>query len=64
MLNAMMSLSQTALANARMVNGNEGTATQDHLPDWIRIRSGSGAYGAGCFYTPWDSVAFPGMPNF
>lgn len=64
MLKDMVSISQTTLTNARAMNGNEGITVQDHMPDWIRIRGGGTYSGVGMFYTGWDAVAFPGIPNF
>lgn len=66
-LNLNLPLLQTAvaraeaiIAQARIRDGDEGTTSQDHIPDWIQARSGgvgySGVWG-GC---NWVNVAWPG----
>lgn len=67
-LNGSQSLSQLAMGTAkamldaaRISDGNEGPQVQDHVPDWISIRSGRGTgRGAGSCIAPWDSFGFPG----
>jgi hypothetical protein len=39
---------ERAIVAARTADGNEGTPTQDHVPDWMRARRGEGSgYGFG-----------------
>jgi hypothetical protein len=54
------------IAEARVQNGNESWATQDHLPDWIRIRGAGrwpygfiGANPVGLGYLSYDALGFP-----
>lgn len=37
-------LAESMIANARMRDGNEGSNSQDNLPDWIRARNSGGGY--------------------
>lgn len=49
------------ISQARVSDGNEGIATQDHIPDWIRVR---GIGGQFLFNNPyvmsWAPLALPG----
>lgn len=58
---------EQAISIARVRDGNEGTTSQDHIPDWIRARSigGAGQWGYGGALAPWGSgnwtaMAWPG----
>jgi hypothetical protein len=57
-----MGIAKGTLDAARVSDGNEGPQTQDHVPDWIAIRSGGRGLGggAGQVIAPWDGFAFPG----
>lgn len=47
-----ISLAEKAVATARVRDGDEGTTSQDHIPDWIQARSIGGTitgYGYGCY---------------
>lgn len=55
-----MGIAKAMLDAARMSDGNEGPQTQDHTPDWIRIRGGGWDRPSGLFITPWDAFGFPG----
>lgn len=45
LMNIAIKGAEAIIAQARAADGNEGTVSQDHTPDWIRIRGGSsGAY--------------------
>lgn len=46
---------ETAIAKARVADGNEGVTTMDHLPDWMRARAGGSNWGPG-----WG----PGIANY
>lgn len=50
LMKSSIEMAQRLIMQARVADGNEGTTTVDHVPDWIRARSagyGSGPYGAG-----------------
>jgi hypothetical protein len=56
---------KAAIADARATNGNESgfPQTQDHIPDWIRVRmtSAFSGYNGGPSqnYYGWDNMSFP-----
>jgi hypothetical protein len=53
---------QMYVMNARVSDGNEGTTTVDHVPDWIAARGIRGDWIAGGgFVAGWDSVAWLGI---
>lgn len=61
------------IKQARVTDGNEGWSTTDHIPDWIRIRSGgagrssgllNGGDGPGCLGYGWDSYGFGNGSTF
>ena len=56
---AAMGIAKAMLDAARVSDGNEGPQVQDHVPDWIAIRSGGRARPGGLFIAPWDSYGFP-----
>lgn len=45
---------------ARAADGNEALASTDHVPDWIRGRTGSltADQAPGFWYAPWDSLSW------
>lgn len=47
LMNEMSSAAGSLLAAARATDGNESLPSQDHSPDWLRIRSSGGGYGNG-----------------
>jgi hypothetical protein len=49
-----------ALTAARVVDANEGEATQDRMPDWIRIRGGNAGY-LGDTLTDWLNGGWDGI---
>jgi hypothetical protein len=57
---AAMGIAKAALDAARVSDGNEGPQSQDHVPDWISIRSGGRPRPGGMFVGAWDSFGFPG----
>lgn len=50
LMQANVVLAERIIAEARASDGNEGTNSQDHTPDWMRARSG----GADGFYSGWN----------
>jgi hypothetical protein len=49
------------IAQARVSDGDEGTMSMDHLPDWMLIRGVGGGYGWGYggdggYFGGWDSI--------
>lgn len=44
---------------ARVSDGDEGTQTTDHIPDWIQIRYGGAAFGLANQPGLWDTLALP-----
>lgn len=57
-LQAQMTMQQ--LRTAQVSNGNEGTMTTDHTPDWIRVRGCGGVPPSTGYITPWIMPAFLG----
>lgn len=62
-MNAKLMETQIALADrligeARASDGNEGSNSQDHVPDWIRARSGG---AAGSYDGSWGSGGYDNM---
>lgn len=65
--NTQIEIAKRALTQARISDGNEGTYTTDHMPDWITRRNGSGWYagrgwdwdGIGVLGYGWAPVSFP-----
>lgn len=57
---------ESAISIARVRDGDEGTTSQDHIPDWMRARSTGGSLGwAGGGFAPWScgnwaSMSWPG----
>lgn len=50
------------IAAARAADANEGDSCQDNIPDWIRVRRGSGTAGYGNSlygYPNWVPIAWP-----
>lgn len=59
LINASMGIAKAMLDAARVSDGNEGPQVQDHVPDWIRIRTGGRSQPAGLFVSPWEGFGFP-----
>jgi hypothetical protein len=57
-----MQMARAALDAARVRDGNEGWTVQNHTPDWIRARIGSGMGwdGAGVLCYGWSSIPWLG----
>lgn len=47
-----------ALLNARARDGNEGTTTLDHVPDWLLARGYAPAFGSGNHIASWINPPF------
>ncbi len=59
-----------AIAQARITDGNEGWYTVDHMPDWMRARTGGASWANGFGWGPdgggwmgvggygWDTISF------
>lgn len=67
LMGAAISAAEKMIMQARIADGNEGTHSQDHVPDWIVARSGESGYGyaasAGYSYPYGNglcSMAWPG----
>lgn len=57
-LQLQIGAAERAIADARASDGNEGSNTQDHMPDWIRARAG----GSGGWYEgAWCGVGYDNM---
>lgn len=53
---------QLYIQNARVSDGNEGTTSVDHVPDWIAARGcGGGLVGGGGFAAGWDAIGWLGI---
>lgn len=52
-------LASNMVTQARISDGNEGPTSSDHLPDWIRVRSGTPDW-APVYAIGWDQLGFPG----
>lgn len=56
-------LADSMINQARVRDGNEGSTSMDHLPDWMRARQGASGYywnGFGSSGTNWPNMAWPG----
>lgn len=47
LMQAQIGLAERMIVGARVADGNEGVTAMDHVPDWIRARSGAQGYGWG-----------------
>lgn len=61
LMQANISLADRIIAEARASDGNEGTVSQDNLPDWMRARAGGsgGWYQGGWYGVGYDSMCWP-----
>lgn len=57
-------VAEAAILQARVRDGDEGSTSQDHIPDWIRARNFGVWYGgngySSCGYTNYSSMIWPG----
>lgn len=55
---------EAAILQARVRDGDEGSTSQDHVPDWIRARNSGGWYGGNsytsCGYANFSPMIWPG----
>lgn len=49
-------LADTLITQARVRDGDEGTTSQDHIPDWIRARNAGSTYGYYGYSEGYDSI--------
>ena len=64
LMQLQINIAEKVIADARASDANEGSNTQDHVPDWIRARAGGsgGWYDSGnCGYGGWENIAWPSM---
>lgn len=61
LMQANVALAERIISEARASDGNEGTVSQDNLPDWIIARAGgSGGWYQGGFYgVGFDNMVWP-----
>lgn len=52
-------LASGIIMQARISDGDEGTLTADHIPDWISIRNGGSTFGVMDALPLWDSLSLP-----
>lgn len=59
-LKEQIQIASSVITQARISDGNEGTTSIDHVPDWMAVRGITGLdYGRTCYYG-WSSMGFPG----
>lgn len=58
LMQAHVSIAERIIAEARASDGNEGTTTQDHVPDWIRARSGGYANSTTWGVSGYDNMGW------
>ena len=61
LMQVQIGVAERMIAEARAADGNEGTSSQDNVPDWIRARSGGmdgfySGYNLGC---GWNNICWP-----
>lgn len=56
-LQMQIGIAERFIADARAADGNEGSNSQDHQPDWITARSG----GSGGWYGSWNGMGYNDM---
>lgn len=63
LMKLQVSIATGVLDTARAMNGNEAMPVQDHIPDWIMVRSMGIGWGvnnmAGANNCQWDAIDFP-----
>ena len=62
-LQEQINIASTVIQQARISDGNEGTTSVDHTPDFLAVRGTTvNGYPFGPFvFAPWDAMAFPGV---
>jgi hypothetical protein len=51
LMDRCVKMAEEAIRVARVVDGNEGVTTMDHLPDWMQARAGGQGFGPGWGFT-------------
>lgn len=60
LMQTQIQIAERLIAQARAMDANEGVYTQDHIPDFIRARSGAtGALIGSLGYQAWNSMNWP-----
>lgn len=64
LMSMQIQLAERIIAEARAKDGNEGSNSQDNIPDWIRSRSGGAdgyysGYSGGSWFGGYCSMAWP-----
>lgn len=63
LMQVQIKLAESMIEQARVRDGNEGTTSMDHLPDWLRARQGASGYfwnGSATNGFNWPGVCWPG----
>jgi hypothetical protein len=61
LLREQIQVASSIIQAARIMDGNEGTETVDHVPDWMAVRGFGGFRELSRLnYGGWDSMTFPG----
>lgn len=53
LMNSSIATAERIIAQARAMDANEGTSSQDHIPDWIQARRQGYGYGWGSYGGGW-----------
>lgn len=62
LMQLQISMAERLIAEARASDANEGSNTQDNVPDWISVRGGSsGSWYGGNWGCGYDNVAWPAV---
>lgn len=62
LMQMQIKLAESMIAQARVRDGNEGTTSMDHIPDFIRARNGASGWARGNAYGQgynWPSMCWP-----
>ena len=62
--NDQMKIAMDIIAAARVTDGNEGLTSQEHLPDWIRIRGASSFTPSTFYFQTYDTIVWPNGSTF
>lgn len=62
LMNMQIKVAESAITQARVRDGDEGTTVQDHIPDWITSRRSGGYLSQGNYnqYGVWTNMMWPG----
>lgn len=64
LMQAQIKLADSMIQQARVRDGNEGTTSMDHLPDWMRARQGSGGTRYGGAFGNWNCYQDMNWPGY